>query len=272
MAVSVVIHSDSGTSGTLFAKTAGIIACLAPEAEIVDASQGFEKGNVRQISAFLFTSVPFWPDGTVFLSLAGEGDPVAVRLASGSYIISPNNGTSTMCAKSFGVDEVRFVDTAKFGSDEWVSVRSAAALAAGDRFEEIGRPAGENETVYYDLPASSIGDGYAEGEVAMLLKTFGNITFSIGTDAFEESGIRTGDAVRVTFTRNGNIEWQADMTYQPSFGYVPEGEPVVFNGSSGYMDIGLNRKNFIKRCLPQILEAEDPGAFKVRIEKIGGTK
>ena len=91
----------------------------------------------------------------------------------------------------------------------------------------------------------------------MLLKTFGNITFSIGTDEFEKTGIRTGDAVRVTFTRDGKVEWQAEMTYQPSFGYVPEGDPVVFNGSSGYMDIGLNRKSFIAECIPQILAAKD---------------
>ena len=272
MASSVVIHSDSGTYSTLFAKAAGIIACLAPKAEIVDASQGFEHGNIRQISAYLFTSVPFWPDGTVFLSLAGEGEPVAVRLASGSYIISPNNGTATMCVKSFGIESARFIDTEKFGGDEWALVRCAAALAAGENFENIGRLAGEGETVYYDLPVSVIGDGYAEGEVSMLLMTFGNITFSIGTDEFENTGIRTGDAVRVTFTRNGSIEWQADMTYQPSFGYVPEGAPVVFNGSSGYMDIGLNKKNFIKRCIPQILDADDPGEFKVRIEKIGGRR
>ena len=270
MASSVVIHSDSGTYSTLFAKAAGIIASLAPEAEIVDACQEFEQGNIRQISAYLFTSVPFWPDGTIFLSLAGEGEPIVVRLASGSYIISPNNGTATMCVKSFGVESVRFIDTEKYGRDEWALVRCAAALAAGEDFDNIGKPTSQEETVYYDLPVSVIGDGYAEGEVGMLLMTFGNITFSIGTDEFEDTGIRTGDIVRVTFTRNGVIEWQADVPYQPSFGYVPEGDPVVFNGSSGYMDIGLNKKNFIKRCIPQILDADDPGEFKVRIEKIGG--
>jgi S-adenosylmethionine hydrolase len=59
------------------------------------------------------------------------------------------------------------------------------------------------------------------------------------------------------------------MTYQPSFGYVPVGDPVVFNGSSGYMDIGLNMKSFIDTCLPQIIDSPDPGEFKVVIEKIG---
>ena len=58
------------------------------------------------------------------------------------------------------------------------------------------------------------------------------------------------------------------MTFQPSFGYVPEGEPVVFNGSSGYLDIGLNKKSFIDEAMPQILKAENPLDFYVRIEKL----
>lgn len=106
----------------------------------------------------------------------------------------------------------------------------------------------------------------------MLLKNFGNLTFTIGTDEFEDTGIRTGDRIRVTFTRNGEIQYDEEMTYQPSFGYVPVGDPVVFNGSSGYMDIGLNMKSFIDECIPQILDCPDPGEFKVRIEKITGER
>ena len=73
---SVVIHSDSGTYSTLYAKAAGIIETLSPGTDAVDADQAFEKGNVRQVSAYLFTTVPFWPDGTVFVSLVGDGEPI----------------------------------------------------------------------------------------------------------------------------------------------------------------------------------------------------
>ena len=266
---SVVIHSDSGTSGTLYAKAAGIVETISPGTDAVDASQAFESGNVRQVSAFLFTSVPFWPDGTVFVSMVGDGEPIAVRLSSGSVIISPNNGTATMCIDSIGFSDAVLIDPELFGSDEFVMVRCAAELAAGREIDSIGRPTGRDETVTFSIPKAVIREGYAEGEVGMLLKTFGNITFTIGTDEFEDTGIVTGDRVRVTFTRGGNIEYHEEMTYQPSFGYVPVGDPVVFNGSSGYMDIGLNMRSFIDTCLPQILDAPDPGEFKAVIEKIG---
>ena len=264
---SVVIHSDRGTGDTLFAKIAGTILSITPGCDVVDGSQGMEKDNVRQISAYLFTTVPFWPDGTLFLSYVGDGEPVAVRLKNGSVILSPNNGTATMCVDSLGMESARYLSKEAFGDDEYSLARCAAALAGGEAFEDIGPDTGSG-MVSYSMPRADIREGYARGEVAMLLKTFGNITFSIGTDEFEKTGIRTGDAVRVTFTRDGKMEWQAEMTYQPSFGYVPEGDPVVFNGSSGYMDIGLNRKSFITECIPQILAAKDPGEFKVVIERI----
>lgn len=268
---SVVIHSDRGTASTYFAKAAGTVETLSPGTDAVDASQSFEKGNVGQVSAYLYTSVPYWPDGTVFVSCVGEGRPVAVRLGNGSLIISPDNGTSTMSAGALGFSGARYVDTEKYGSDEWALIRCAAAAASGTPFEELGPDAG-NEVVFLTIPKAIIGDGYAEGAVGMLLRNFGNITFTIGTDEFEDTGIRHGDMVDVTFTKDGKMEYHAMMPYQPSFGYVPVGEPVIFNGSSGYMDIGLNMRSFINECIPQILEEKDPGVFRVRIEKTGGSK
>ena len=175
---SVVIHSDRGTGDTLFAKIAGTILSITPGCDVVDGSQGMEKDNVRQISAYLFTTVPFWPDGTLFLSCVGDGDPIAVRLKNGSVILSPNNGTATMCVDSLGMESARYPSKEAFGDDDYSLARCAAALAGGEAFADIGPEAGSG-TVFYSMPRADIREGYARGEVAMLLKTFGNITFSI---------------------------------------------------------------------------------------------
>ena len=71
-----------------------------------------------------------------------------------------------------------------------------------------------------------------------------------------------------TFTCNDEVVWEKIVPYKPSFGYVDEGEAVVFNGSSGYMDIGLNKRSFIDECIPEILKADNIGNYKVRIEKV----
>ncbi|MBR3392694.1 MAG: SAM-dependent chlorinase/fluorinase [Firmicutes bacterium] len=279
----LIVHMDCGPASTEWAKVAGLCQKTCPG---LDVSQGtLLMQDSLTISAYLYTTLPYWPDESVFLSLVKKGFnqaattsafsslPVAIRLPNGSIILSPNNGTATVCASLMSEGDLSrlsayFVDPSRFGGDDYALVRCGASLAGGLPLEEVGPKASLREVFFYSLPKASIQPGIAEGQVFMLLKTFGNLTFTISIDEFEQTGIKSGDPVHVTFTRDGKIEWESDTSFQPSFGYVPEGEPVVFNGSSGYMDIGLNRKSFIDECLPQILTLEDPTQFKVRIEKI----
>ena len=264
----VVLHNDEPFGSVAFAKLAGIAETLCPGIDLVDASQHFETDNVRAVSAYLYTTVPFWPAGTVFLSLVGKGEAVAVRLSNGTYVVSGNNGTVTMSLVETKMTEAVRISPS-YGNDGYELLRAAVDLAKGKDLKEVGETLPLSEVLCFRIPDAHIEEGLAEGEVGMLLKNFGNITFNIRTDDFEKTGIRTGDPVRVTFSRHGEIVWKDDMTYQPSFGYVPEGSPVVFNGSSGYMDIGLNKQSFIRQCIPGILEEEDIGSYKVRIERIG---
>lgn len=264
----IAYHSDCGLYSTEVGKVFGLIKTLSPETVIESCSVGFEKDNIMQLSAYLYTTVPYWPENGLFLSTMGSGRPVAVRLDNGSVIVSYDNGTSTMCVKHFGFTGAVVIDPEKYGNDEYVLVRAISDLANGAKLEDLGTCLNKEDVFFFEMPKAEISDGVAKGEVSMLLKGFGNITFSIGTDEFEGTNIHHGDKVRVTFTKDGKVEYQEEMTYQPSFGYVEVGQPVVFNGSSGYMDIGLNLRSFINTCIPQILEEENPGNFKVVIERI----
>ena len=263
MKPTIVYQSDCGLESTRFAIVAGIIETICPNTEVMDCNLSFEKNNITMAGAYLYTNAPYWPSGTIFISEVGEGEPVAIELNNESILLSPNNGTVTMLQDYIGMKKAY-----RLREEENVYAKVAAKLASGEALSSLGEEMDLSNVVLYEFPKAIITKGRAEGAVAMLFKTFGNLTFTIGTDEFEETGIRTGDLVRVTFTKDGNIEWQDTCPYQPSFGYVEEGAPVVFNGSSGYMDIGLNQKNFIKRCLPQILEVKDPTQFKVVIEKV----
>lgn len=264
----IAFHSDCGTLSTQVGKVFGTIKSLAPDTVIESCNVGFEKDNIPQLSAYLFTTVPYWPENSLFLSYMGSGKPIAVKLKNGSVIVSYDNGTSTMCVEHLGFDSAVEIDLEKFGNDEYTLAKACASISLDNDITKVGKPLTLQQIKQFVMPKAKISDGKAEGEVTMLLKGFGNITFSIGTDEFEGTNIHHGDKVRVTFTCNGKVEYQEDMTYQPSFGYVEVGEPVVFNGSSGYMDIGLNLRSFINTCIPQILKVENPGDFKVVIERI----
>ena len=263
MKPSVVIHSDDGLLGTSFIKAAGIIETLSPGTDIVNADPVFEKGNIPQVSAYLFTTIPFWPSGTVFVSFVGEGEPVLLKLSNGSFLLSFNNGTVSMALELFSL-----IKAYRLPGKGWESLAEAAArLASGTDPEKLGEELPLSAVVILRVPEAHVEEGLAEGAVGMLLKTFGNITFTIRTDDFEKTLIRHGDPVHVTITRDGSTVYEEDMSYQPSFGYVPVGEPVIFNGSSGYMDIGLNQDSFIEKCLPESLHEKDITVYHVRIER-----
>ncbi len=277
MAFPFVVFTDCGPSGLEWAKIAGLTEKTIPGKEVTYGS--LTMPDPLTTSAFLYTTVPFWPEGTVFLSVptaylnrsaSNAVHAVAVKLKNGSYIVSPNDGTSTICANLLGVEAVRAIDfTLPWNNgleDGFGLVRLGALLSESLPFEDVGSLLPAEELFQFQIPRASICEGVAEGQVFMLLKTFGNLTFTIGVDEFENTGIRHGDPVHVTFTKDGSTVWEADTSYQPSFGYVPEYEPVIFNGSSGYLDIGLNKHSFIARCLPQIVN-DDPLAYHVRIEK-----
>ena len=276
MSFPFVIFTDCGPAGLEWAKMAGLTEKTVPEKEVTYGS--LTMPDPLTTSSFLYSTVPFWPEGTVFLSApsaclkkpVAEIHAVCVKLQNGSYILSPNDGAATICARLIGVSEVRSVDfTMPWNNgleDGFALVRLGALLSETLTFESIGPVLPADELFLFNIAPAKISEGVAEGQVFMLLKTFGNLTFTIGTDEFENTGIRHGDPVHVTFTKDGKTVWEADTTFQPSFGYVPEGEPVIFNGSSGYLDIGLNKHSFIARCLPQIAE-DDPLAYYVRIEK-----
>ena len=268
----LVLHLNSSPESTEWAKLVGICQCTAPG---IDVSAGsLTMPDSMTLAAYLYTTVPYWPAGSVFLSLvmpassAGDDAPVAVCLENGSVILGPNTGACTLCAAHMGIKRAYRIDPARFGDDAYALARCGARLADGMPLSEAGEEIPASDVWLFQIPKASLRPGLAEGQVFMLLKTFGNLTFTISIDEFEDAGFRVGDALLVTFTRNGKVEYQESMTFQPSFGYVPEGEPVIFNGSSGYLDIGLNRKSFIEEAMPQILEAASPLDFYVRIEKL----
>ena len=269
MTKALIIHLDCGPAGLEWAKVCGLSQRVSPGIQVSAGNLTID--NPLSLSAYLYTTVPYWPDGSVFLSMPNTPSAsriVAVRLRSGSIILSPDDGTSTLCASRIGIRDAYEIDPDQFGADSYAIIRCGAMLAAGLPLEKAGAALSPEDVFQFTIPQAVTGNGVAEGQVFMLLKTFGNLTFTISIEDFEKAGFRTGDALRVTFTRGGKIEYQKEMTFQPSFGYVPEGEPVVFNGSSGYLDIGLNKKSFIDEAMPQILKAENPLDFYVRIEKL----
>jgi S-adenosylmethionine hydrolase len=102
--------------------------------------------------------MPFWPEGTVFVSVCdpGVGTPRKASVAktsNGYYIVTPDNGTLAPVMDSCGIDEIREIDQTinRYHGNEWsdksnifhgrdIFAYCGARVAAGViSFEEVGK-------------------------------------------------------------------------------------------------------------------------------------
>ena len=47
--------------------------------------------------------------------------------------------------------------------------------------------------------------------------------------------------------RSSGTAYDREVPYRPSFGWVPEGEDVLYNSSDGVLGIGINLGNFSEK-------------------------
>ncbi len=108
----VAMQTDFGVvSGAMI----GVCKTIDPELEIFDISHNIPKFNVEKASSHLRGVLPFWPKGTVFVSVVdpGVGTPRRASVAktsNGYYIVTPDNGSLTGVLQEFGIDEIREID------------------------------------------------------------------------------------------------------------------------------------------------------------------
>ena len=59
--------------------------------------------------------------------------------------------------------------------------------------------------------------------------------------------IPTGTLIHVVISHSGHRVFDQDVVYARSFGYVKQGEPVLYCGYSGYLSLDCNKDNFMAK-------------------------
>jgi S-adenosylmethionine hydrolase len=177
------------------------------------------------------------------------------KTAGGQYIVTPDNGTLTHAAASPGIVGVREIDetvnrrpdTGRYntfhGRD--VYAYTAGRLASGViDFEGVGSAYPVEEIVRFPLVPPEIAPGRASGHITMADRHFGGVTTNISIEDFEKTAIVHGESPLVTITHKEKTLFGERVLYHRSFGFVGLGEPILYNGSIGYLLIALNQGHF----------------------------
>ncbi|MBO4359051.1 MAG: SAM-dependent chlorinase/fluorinase [Erysipelotrichaceae bacterium] len=280
----IVMQTDFGLSTGLPISMNAVIDKIDPEIKIYDLCHEVREFDIRQASAYLASTFPYWRDGTIFVTVVDPGVGTDRRSCvaltdNGSFIVTPDNGSLTLLKdRIVAVREIDETVNRLPGSDDHhtfhgrdVYAYTAARLASGIiTYEQVGKEYPVEEIVTFPLPEAKIVDGVATGEVTNASDHFGNVGISIPNEMIKQIGINVGDMARVIITKDDKVLYDETMLFHKSFGYVEKGKPILNECSNDYVEISINQGSFCEQCLPELLEAYDLSPYKVRIMPAGG--
>jgi S-adenosylmethionine hydrolase len=255
----VVFQSDFGLKDGAVSAMKGVAMGVSSDLKLFDLTHEIPAYNIWEAAYRLEQTVPYWPAGTVFVSVVDPGvgtsrKSVVLKTNSGQYIVTPDNGTLTLVATSLGIAEIREIDEVVnrrkdsqksytfHGRD--VYAYTAARLAAGViSFEQVG-PVLPNEVVRIPYQQATLKDGKLKGAIAILDIQYGNIWTNIPADLFKQLNLKFGDSLHVVIYRQTKKIYEGNMPYTETFGAVAKGKPLAYLNSLLQLSFALNQGNF----------------------------
>ncbi|MCX6951548.1 MAG: S-adenosyl-l-methionine hydroxide adenosyltransferase family protein [Verrucomicrobia bacterium] len=274
----LVLQTDFGTKDGAVAAMRGIAVGVSRQLAIYDLSHENTPFDIWEAAYRLKQAAPFWPEGTVFVSVVDPGvgtarKSVVLRTKSGHFFVGPDNGTWTLIADELGIAAVREIDEAKnrrvgsersytfHGRDVYAYV--GARLAAGViTFDQVG-PELPARVVALAYEKPRVERGVLVGTIPYLDFQYGNVWTNLDEAHFAKLAPVTGDRFRVTIAKAGRTVYTGEMPYARTFGDVAEGAPLLYLNSLMNVSLALNVGNFAQK------HAIACGAeWSVRVEKL----
>ena len=258
----LVLQSDFGNKDAAVPSMKGVAVGVSADIDIYDLTHEIPVFNIWEASLRLVQTAPYWPAGTVFVSVVDPGvgterKSVVLKTRTGHYFVSPDNGTLTAVAEDMGIAAVREIDEAVnrlknseksytfHGRD--VYAYTGARLAAGViSFAEVGR---ELPAKVLSIPyqKASFDNDTVSGNIPILDIQYGNIWTNIDREIFQHLGANPGDEIEVRITHGDELIFTETMPYFRSFGAVATGEPLLYLNSVNDVSLAINQGSFAEQ-------------------------
>ncbi len=239
----ITLTTDFGLQDHYVGAMKAVMLGINPNARLVDISHDVPPQDIMAGAWILRNSAMLFPPNTVHLVVVDPGvgtdrNPVAVHVED-QYFVGPDNGIFSLIGEDFDLKAVRINNSSLWrkeqsdtfhGRDIFAPV--AANLAGETPFEDLGEPISELVSYKWAIPISD-RDGI-QGWVVHIDR-FGNLVTNISASLIRESSIASNFKIYVGNAILKNIE--------KTFSSVADGEPVAYIGSSGNLEIAINKGN-----------------------------
>jgi|SRR5215475_1088261 len=247
----IVFMTDFGTANDAVAICKAVMIGIAPDARIMDITHQVTPFSIEEASRFLTGVTPYYPAGTVFVSVIDPGvgtsrKAIIVRTKKGQYFVVPDNGLVSAVVERDGLDAAHEITNTGWMVGDKISSTfhgrdifspAGAHLAAGWDYTLAGPTVGE--LVHLTPKVAAITDKGIEGEIIALDDPFGSLISDISGEDFKNLGYQVGDKVTVTLNKK-----PFTLPYQKTFMEVPVGEPLLYVDSRGRVGLAINEGNF----------------------------
>lgn len=235
----------------------GVIAGIAPDARVIDLTHEVPPGNMRAGAFALAASYRFFPKRTIHVAVVDPGvgskrKPILVRTKNYVFI-GPDNGLLSWALRTEKILTIRSLENSEYflqplsrtfhGRDLFAPV--AAHISRGLAIQKLGP---ELKT-FITLPWPEVRHARDQlyGEV-LYVDRFGNLITNVSEEMVERLGTNQTSATRhrsrITRHASNLSVWHGRKkicAVRDFYQAVPLGQAVAVVGSTGFLEIAINR-------------------------------
>ncbi len=222
----------------------GVIAGINPSARVIDISHKIEAHDAFQAACVINSSYAYFPSGTIHVVVVdpgvGSGRKIICLKTKDYLFLAPDNGVLSFIIEKEETASVREVTNRELflkeisntfhGRDIFAPV--AAHLSKGHEFKGLGGRIVKTNKIDLPKPIRS-PDGELTAEI-IYVDSFGNLVTNINREVVDSMNVGA-DRLSITMGRrriNGICNSYTD---------VGDNEALAIFGSSGYLELSINR-------------------------------
>lgn len=238
----IVLLTDFGRTDAFVGTMKGVILSRCPGAQLVDLTHEVAPQDIRRAAFLLMDAVPYFPDGSLFVSVVdpgvGSARPILWARSGRHSFLAPDNGLLSWVDRREPLKDLRRVEndelflkpvSATFhGRDVFAPV--AAALANGLEPARLGPRVRRIRRIPF--PAPRRRGPTVRGEI-LLIDRFGNAL----------TNLAPGDLPRGARLRHRGAELGPVRTH---YAAVDAGAALAVLGSSGFVELAVRDGNFAR--------------------------
>lgn len=243
----ITFLTDFGLQDDFVGTCRGVIARIAPEAQVIDITHGIPPQHVLQGALVLASTLPYMPEG-VHLAVVDPGvgtdrRAIALRGGDGRLYVGPDNGLLVPAAEKLGGiagcwqlanEEYMLTPVSRTFHGRDVFSPAAAHLARGVEPAELGPPLPVSALVRLEIPVAEIGSSSLRATI-LYVDRFGNMQLNLTAADALGAGIDPGTRIELSLPLERYYAVAAR-----TFADARPGDLILYEDSYGNLAVAIN--------------------------------